>query len=344
MKYHSLAALTVCIGVSAQAPVETVIRYDFEGPCAPGAQGGNLANGAVWSCGRSGDLRSDRAIYTAPVGMGCGLHLDPAQFPAAVAGSVAYDNNTLYCLAWADGGAAVSGVQLCMDVWRSADSVIDGFDLFADEEPGPGGDNFTTLLRTVRFPPVSSTTPTRVRICVDLDDVPLLQQQNQLELRLNLFGVAKAGAPAVTVIDDFAVTGTCAPCVRSGTVARLGVANCTSGGNPVLTLPPFNVGKPTVVTVATTYSAGQFFLMGSMVLYPPQVLTLMPAGCAVYVDPRSVFSYGPTALDAAGSGSFTLNVPNDPGLIGGQAAIQGIIGHAGGLNVSDAYVATVGCN
>lgn len=338
----ALATPAAAQQLRSTSSLESFAWFDFTLQDTSSRNSVNVRSKVSAPCGWVSDLASARPLATARTQSGYALDMPPSAFPAAVRGSADYWNNTLQFKITAKPGDSVSAVFLRMQILHDKDSVITGYDLYADEETGPGGDNFQTLLKTGVFPRAYSSNITHDALWLRIDDIALLQQKHSVELRLNFFGEVRSANPTTTMLDDIRVEGLCGPCILAGTVVPMGPANCANNGQPTLTMNPLGAGQFTVLVAASNYASGSFtFMMSRGFTTPTQVI--QPSGCTMYVDPNALANFGPFALDTAGNAAFTLAVPANNELIGTGWTTQGSITHPNGVNLTEAYATTIGC-
>lgn len=193
--------------------------------------------------------------------------------------------------------------------------------IYADEIPGPAGDNFSTRLATAAtiFPNPRGASNVRV----GLEHVAWLKNVgNPVTIRIYLWSGAFLGTNA-SEINELTVDG----CGGVPAIASSLGPGCSHPLDGVLTADPPRLGTTCTIRMDSQFPGAMMFLYASL---PPTVpiVSGWPTVCNVYVDlfnPLNHWLIGSYMLDSAGDWSWSIPIPSLPVLQGRSVILQGRI-------------------
>ena len=205
------------------------------------------------------------------------------------------------------GGSTISLRSLAFDIMRVRCSVVTWVGLYADEDPGPGGNNFRTRIGSISLPRETSEKIMKTRkVAFRLDNVTFLQNvKTRVKLRLRFSGSKICGTTWYsTCLDDIAITGRCSP--SQARVTALGPANCT----PLVTM---NIDKPPTLGTTVTVSVRANYPRDPIYLFVSAgcgkgVINLPPTTCKNWLDPSGYHLVDSAMLDTSGRATFPLRI------------------------------------
>lgn len=230
--------------------------------------------------------------------------------------------------------------SLCFTTWRNKCTFFNYLDVRVDEDPGPGGDNFQSVVATLALTPAVNRSYQQETFCVDLSQVAILQNvSTEISVRLHLYGQPAYSCLDVFCLDDICLNGSEFKCPP----ARLVDLGPGCRGDLVRldgTLPA--IGTNFDLTMTTPFpNAPVYFLFSYLRLNPP--LPVPGTECVLYFNPLDGF-YGPVgSTDANGNWSWSIPIANDPLITGAEFVIQNMVWLASGDLVSNGILGITGC-
>lgn len=183
--------------------------------------------------------------------------------------------------------------------------------IYADQDPGPLGDNFTTLIDTIDLFPQASGVGL---VTVDLTTTTFLQSAaGPVTFRIYMWGDQNSCCSNAE-IRKIEVDATDDDC-PGPPAAVVSMPSCNDPLDPVLTLTPFAVGQSAVYSLTSQFPNALGWIIAS--IGPFQPLTYM--GCTFWIDLlnlNNLWIINQFDTDAAGSYTFDTNFTITPDLIG----------------------------
>ena len=97
--------------------------------------------------------------------------------------------------------------QVCIDLARNKNAVSKVIDVRYDEDPGSGGNNFRTVVRSLVLPDMSTNARSFRRYCLNLSAIPNIEKETRI--RLYIWGRSRFSTRGDTYLDDICLDGVC---------------------------------------------------------------------------------------------------------------------------------------
>ena len=227
----------------------------------------------------------------------------PAYLEFTVTPAVAQSYTSLKIRTWRDGGDT---------------DYIEFAGLYADEDPGPGGDNFATLLDSGDIFPQSSGAGSET---LHFAGVSFLQDlATPVTFRLYLWGNSDSCCSAAEIL-GIKLRGECSGIEAE--VTPLG-PSCNLPLDPVLEADLPILGQTSRIFMDTAFPGALVFPFASIGPVAPVTIATTPP-CTIYVDfmdPTNIIWLPTSFIDANGHWEMPLPLPADPILMGMEAIVQ----------------------
>ena len=242
----------------------------------------------------------------------------------------------------------ISYTSLTITTWRGGgvQDYVEFAGVYADEDPGPGGNNFQTLVASGDIYPQQTDAG---MVTFDLGPALFLwNTTGPVTFRIYFWGngqAASSNAEIASIVlegnvsecDDYPATVNSVPC---GFSAQL---------DPVLTVQPIVVGSPLTVDIDTVFPNSPLWIFASV--GATQVINA--GGCNIVVNPTSMVVLEGLVTDANGDFFFQEPFPVPPVMLGLVINFQARICDVAGLYpgpfaplpdfFSNGVMATIGC-
>ena len=97
--------------------------------------------------------------------------------------------------------------QICLDLARNKYAVSKVLDVRYDEDPGSGGNNFRSVIRSLVLPDLSTTSRSFRRYCLSLSAMPNIEKETRI--RIYIWGRSRFSTRNDTYVDNICLEGEC---------------------------------------------------------------------------------------------------------------------------------------